>query len=226
MARAIAIRDGAERIMKWFGSCTDIDDQKRVEEDLRRANQDLEQFAFSASHDLQEPLRSVKVYSELLVKRYGDVLDGEALEFVQYVRSGATRMETLVRDLLTYTQLMKFQMPSTVVDGNEALQAAIANLAEAVKQSGALIHAGPLPSVRIHGAHLQQLFQNLVGNAIKYRSPERTPAVHVAADRENGHWLFTVSDNGIGIAPEYQESIFVGTVTLRYRRRRIGPEVC
>jgi PAS domain S-box-containing protein len=103
MARAVPIRDGTDRIVKWFGTCTDIDDHKRVEEDLLRANQDLEQFAFSASHDLQEPLRTVKIYSELLTQRYGDGFDDDARQCMQYLQSGASRMETLLRYLLAWS---------------------------------------------------------------------------------------------------------------------------
>jgi PAS domain S-box-containing protein len=183
-------------------------EQKRVQEELRRANQDLEQFAFSATHDLQEPLRTIRIYSELLAQSYGEVLAGDGLEFVRYLRNGATRMQTLVRDLLAYTQLTNFDKPDQTADANEGLKTAISNLAAAVSESGALITVAPLPSLPVHGTHLQQLFQNLIGNAIKYRSPERTPEVHVTAERQNEYWVFAVTDNGIGIAPEYKENIF------------------
>jgi light-regulated signal transduction histidine kinase (bacteriophytochrome) len=194
--------------VKWFGTCTDIDEQKQVQEQLRRANADLEQFAFSASHDLQEPLRSVKIYSELLAGRLGDTLNEEARMFLSYMRSGATRMEMLVRDLLTYTQVTKFEASRETADANEALNSAIANLATAISESSADISADPLPLLPVHGMHLQQVFQNLIGNAIKYRSPERSPTVHIAAERRNERWLFTVTDNGIGIDPKYKENIF------------------
>jgi PAS domain S-box-containing protein len=208
VGRAVPIRDAEGKIVKWFGTCTDIDEQKHVQEDLRRANQDLEQFAFSASHDLQEPLRSVKIYSELLITRHGAAVNAEAQKFLAYVRSGATRMEMLVRDLLTYTQVTKFEPGGETSDGNEALNSALANLAGAISESGARITADPLPSLPVHAMHLQQIFQNLIGNAIKYRSPERRPLVHVAAERQDGHWTFAVSDNGIGIDSEYKENIF------------------
>jgi PAS domain S-box-containing protein len=208
LGRARAVRDGDGKITKWFGCSIDIDELKRVEDDLRRANQDLEQFAFSASHDLQEPLRSVKIYSELLTDACGGVLDGQALEFLTHVRNGATRMEMLVRDLLTYTQVTKVLEPAENADAGEALTTTLANLVGAVAESGVRITADPLPSLRVHSTHLQQLFQNLIGNAIKYRSPDRLPVVHVTAARENAHWIFAVSDNGIGIDPRYQERIF------------------
>jgi PAS domain S-box-containing protein len=208
VVRALAVRDASGKIVKWFGTCTDIDEQKRVEDDLRRANRDLEQFAFSASHDLQEPLRTIKIYSELLTRRYADKVDGEALKFIRYLRNGATRMESLVRDLLTYTQVTRVEKTTEITDANEALKSALANLAGAISDSGAQIAAEPLPSSPVHGMHLQQLFQNIIGNAIKYRSPDRAPAVHVAAERQDGHWVFSISDNGIGIEPEYKEKIF------------------
>jgi PAS domain S-box-containing protein len=208
MGRALPARDAGGNIVKWFGSCTDIDVQKRVEDELRRANQDLEQFAFSASHDLQEPLRSIKIHSELLEKTCGEGLDGQALNFLKYVRDGATRMEMLVRDLLAYTQVTKFEKPQELADAEEALNATLANLAGAVSETGARITADPLPSLRVHGAHLQQLFQNLIGNALKYRSPNEPPVVHVTAKRQSDYWVFSVSDNGMGIDSEYKEKIF------------------
>jgi light-regulated signal transduction histidine kinase (bacteriophytochrome) len=208
VGRAVPIRDADGKIVKWFGTFTDIDEQKRVQDDLRRANEDLEQFAFSASHDLQEPLRSVRIYSELLVTRCGDSVDDEARKFVTFVRNGAMRMEMLVHDLLTYTQVTGFEQPGEPADANEALDAALANLAGAISETEAKVTAGPLPALPVHSTHLQQLFQNLIGNAIKYRSPARPPVVHVAARRESESWLFAVSDNGIGIAPEYKENIF------------------
>ena len=208
IGRALPARDADGSIVKWYGSSTDIDDQKRVEDDLRRANQDLEQFAFSASHDLQEPLRSVNIYSELLAATCQNTLDGQALEFLGYVRSGATRMQMLVRDLLAYTQLTKFDTPVEPASAQQALEITLTGLAAIIAETAARVTADPLPSVPVHGTHLQLLFQNLIGNAIKYRSPNRPPAVHVAAQQRNGHWLFAVSDNGIGIKAEYQEKIF------------------
>ena len=209
------VRDGQGNIVGASKIARDITDrkksealQKAIEDDLRRANQDLEQFAFSASHDLQEPLRTVKIYSELLAKHFGDDIDSEAQEFLTYLRSGAMRMEMLVRDLLTYTQVTKFEKPVEVADAGEALASTLAGLAGVVAETGAQISAGPLPSLRVHGAHLQQLFQNLIGNAIKYRSPNRPPTVQVTAERQDKQWVFAVSDNGIGIDSAYKENIF------------------
>jgi PAS domain S-box-containing protein len=208
MTRALPVHDSDRNIVKWFGTCTDIDEQKRVQEQLRHVNQDLEQFAYSASHDLQEPLRGIKIYSELLTHRHSNKLDGQALEFLHYLRESASRMEMLVRDLLAYTQVSKLETSEDKADANEALTDVLANLHEAIMESGARITSDPLPCVRVHDTHLKQLFQNLLGNAIKYRDFDRIPTVHVQAKRREGDWLFSVIDNGIGIEPEYKERIF------------------
>jgi PAS domain S-box-containing protein len=208
MTRALPVRGDDGAVVKWFGTCTDIDEQKKVEDELVRANQDLEQFAYSASHDLQEPLRTIKIYGELLHRRHVDKLDGQALEFLEYLHSGATRMEFLVRDLLAYTQAGRLDAPAGQTDANEAFTATIEDLDGAISQSGATVTCDRLPAVRVHGTHLKQLFQNLIGNAIKYRSKERAPVVHVTAEARNDSCIFSVRDNGIGISPEYREQIF------------------
>ena len=179
-----------------------------LNEELRRANEDLEQFAYSASHDLQEPLRGVKIYSELLEKRLQGRLDEKDTEYLEFLRGSASRLETLVKDLLSYTQLNRGQEPGEHESSKAALDAATANLGEAVAETRARVEHGHLPEVRVHRAHLQLLFQNLVGNAIKYRRPDVTPEVHVSARRLNGKWLFAVRDNGIGIEEAYRERIF------------------
>jgi PAS domain S-box-containing protein len=208
LVRALPLSGDKANIVQWFGTCTDIEEQKRVEDELRRANQDLEQFAYSASHDLQEPLRSIKIFGELLAKRYGNKLDGQAYEFLDYLRTGATRMEILVRDLLAYTQVARIEAPAEDTDANEAFTTTLANLSGAIVESGARVMSDPLPSVPVHSTHLRQLFQNLIGNAIKYRDPERAPVVLVSSERRIGAWVFSVRDNGIGIEPEYKEHIF------------------
>ena len=208
MMRSIPVRDEHGNIQIWVGTSTDIHQNKMMQLELRRANQDLEQFAYSASHDLQEPLRSVKIFSELTLERYGPKLDGQGQEFLHHVHDGASRMEMLLRDLLAYTQTSKIEKPAGAVDANAAFQAAIANLAGAIAESGATITCDNLPSVSVNATQLQQLFQNLIGNAIKYHSSDVPPAVHIAARRERQNWLFSVGDNGIGIEPEYKEKIF------------------
>lgn len=186
-------------------------ERARVEETnlaLRRANADLEQFAYSASHDLQEPLRMVSIYSQLLRKRFGSQLGDKGDEYIHYTIEGATRMENLVRDLLAYTSASSAtNTPTEAVESGTVLQSAIANLRVAIQQTGAMIQSGPLPQVRMHQVHLEQLFQNLLGNAIKYRSAEPL-RIAVTAELRDREWLFAVKDNGIGIDPQYKEHIF------------------
>ncbi|HEX5431653.1 MAG TPA: PAS domain S-box protein [Bryobacteraceae bacterium] len=208
MGRAVPVRDGHGAIFKWFGSCTDIDEQKLVQEELQRANLDLEQFAFSASHDLQEPVRNVKIYSELLDRELGGHLSSDARMFLKHLRTGATRMQDLMRGLLSYTRAENFKTPAEGADANEALRTVLTDLSSAAAEAGARITAEPLPSVHVRELHLQQLFQNLINNAIKYRCQERAPEIHVSAEQHNGYYVFAVRDNGIGIEPEYRESIF------------------
>ena len=208
LSRWVAERDKSGDVIRILESNNDITERVRAQEEVRRANKDLEQFAFSATHDLQEPLRSVKIYSELLATRHRDTVSEEAQKFITFVHNGATRMEMLVRDLLAYMQAANFNPPSETADANEALNGALANLGSAISECGARISADPLPSLPVHGMHLQQVFQNLIGNAIKYRSPDRQPVVKIGVERQDGHWLFAVSDNGIGIDPEYKENIF------------------
>jgi PAS domain S-box-containing protein len=208
MGRALAVRNDHGAIVKWFGTCTDNDDQKRVEDELRRVNHDLEQFAYSASHDLQEPLRGIKINSQLLTRRYASKLDGQALQFLGYLNENASRMESLVRDLLTYTQVAKSDKPEAATDANAALEETLALLSGSIVESEARVTSDALPVVRVCDIHLKQLFQNLIGNAIKYRSRDRALTVHVSATREAGNWLFSVADNGIGIEPQYKELIF------------------
>ncbi len=178
------------------------------QERLTRANRDLEQFAHSASHDLQEPLRAVAIYSELLAARSAKSLDDQAMVFLGYLQSGAKRMEMLVRDLLTYTRTAGAEEDVTeAVDAGEQLEIALANLAHALENTDAEITHDPLPVVKMRAPHLQELFQNLIGNAIKYRRNE-APRIHVSARPEGGAWRFAVSDNGLGIEKQFHEQIF------------------
>jgi len=209
LSQAVPYRDESGEVVKWFGTSTDIDDQKRVEAGLESANKDLEQFAYSASHDLQEPLRTIGIYSELLETRYRERLDGPGLEYLGFLKSGSRRMQMLVRDLLSYTHALRADETAVVenMDANEVLRTVLSNLAMAIDESGAEVVSQPLPVLTIQRVHLQQLLQNLIGNAIKYRGRE-APRVEVAAERRSGQWYLSVRDNGIGIDPKYREQIF------------------
>ena len=208
LSRWVAECDGKGDVIRILESNTDITERVRMQEELRRANRDLEQFAFSASHDLLEPLRTIKIYSELLAERLGTTIEGEPTVFLDFLRSAATRMELLVHELLAYAQATRIAAPLEDVDTGQALAEVLADLEGAVTESGATLTSGPLPTLRAHRIHVRQLFQNLIGNAIKYRSEDRAPVVHIAADRQDPLWLFTVRDNGIGIKSEYKEQIF------------------
>jgi len=205
-------------------------EMRRRQETLTRVNADLEQFAYSASHDLQEPIRNVAIYSDILSMRYSGVLDESGVEFLGNVKAAAVRMQTLVSDLLSYTQAASITEETPEPgEARAALLAALSNLTEAIAHSGASITYDALPAVRVREVHLQQIFQNLIGNAIKYRRDE-PPRIHVSAQRKDGHWLFSVRDNGIGIGLEYKEQIFGLFKRLhtnkRYPGTGIGLAIC
>ena len=175
---------------------------------LLQANADLQQFAYSASHDLQEPLRMVSTFSELLKREFGSKLGPAGDEYIGYTRQGALRMEQLLKDLRAYTLASTSEpVPVEDVDAVAVFDKSLQNLAAAINDSGASITRSGLPHVRLHEFQLEQLFQNLIGNAIRYRS-EASPRIHVAAQRQGSNWCFSVQDNGIGIEPEYKEQIF------------------
>lgn len=208
LSRACAIRDAGGKILIWIGSSTDIHEQKETEETLRRANEDLKQFAFAASHDLQEPLRMITSYSELLLKSYGRQLDGEVSLCVDVVTEATKRMRELLADLLSFTELAADpDSGQESTDLNAVFQKVTHNLKTTVEESGAMLTCGELPVVRGQPAHYVQLFQNLLSNAIKYRG-ECPPHVHVSVEEQGGEWLFAVADNGIGIEPKYHQTIF------------------
>jgi PAS domain S-box-containing protein len=180
----------------------------RSNEALRQSNDDLNQFAYAASHDLQEPLRMVALYSQLLQRKYFGKLDANADQYISYVVGGARRMEMLLKDLLTYSQTgSSAEGPAETVDFTDVIRKVLLNLQASVEQSGALITWDAIPAVHAHEIRLVQLLQNLVGNAIKYRG-EDAPRIHISAEWQETEWVLSVQDNGIGIAPEYAQQIF------------------
>ncbi len=177
-------------------------------EALRQSNDDLNQFAYAASHDLQEPLRMVALYSQLLQRRYIGQLDGEADQFISYIVGGAKRMEMLLKDLLTYSQTgSSSEGPAYPVDCESVIKKVMLNLQASAEQNGAKVTWNTLPNVQAHEIRVVQLLQNLIGNAIKYRSVE-PPHIQIAAECRAGEVLFSVQDNGIGIEPEFRQQIF------------------
>jgi PAS domain S-box-containing protein len=184
------------------------EDLRRRTEELRRSNSELEQFAYVASHDLQEPLRMISSYLDLLGQRYRDKLDDKAERWIGIVVDGALRMKQLINDLLELSRVNTRGKPFVPVDSAAVLGQAVDPLRQAIQESAAVVSHGPLPLVRGDPSQLAQLFQNLIGNAIKYRG-QQPPAIRVEALRNPDNWLFSVRDNGIGIDPQFHERIFV-----------------
>jgi PAS domain S-box-containing protein len=177
-------------------------------EELKRSNEELEQFAYLASHDLQEPLRMVASYTQLLSRRYRGRLDTDADEFIAFAVDGANRMQRLIQDLLVYSRVGTQGGDLRATSSAEALQQALRNLRSAIEESGAVVTSEPLPIVLADEMQLVQLFQNLIGNAVKYQAPG-VPRIRVSAVRHGEQrWSFAVEDNGLGIAPQYFEKIF------------------
>ncbi len=209
------VKDADGRVVGASKIARDVTERMRQEQALQqanralqRANADLQQFAYSASHDLQEPLRMVAAYSELLKRRFGGKLGPVGDEYIGHAVQGAVRMENLLKGLRTYTQVsMSDDQPAGEADAGEVLKKALLNLEAAIGESGALITHTGLPRLRIQEFQLEQVFQNLIGNAIRYRS-EQQPRIHVECRIQDGAWLFSVQDNGIGIDPQFKEQIF------------------
>ena len=185
--------------------------------DLRRSNTELEQFAYVASHDLQEPLRMVASYTQLLAKRYQGKLDADADEFIGYAVDGAKRMQGLVHDLLDYSRVGTQGKPLAPIDAEAVYRHALANLQITLEENQAVVTHDELPTIMGDDIQLTQLFQNLIGNAVKYR--RESPEIHVSAKNENNEWLFSVRDNGIGIDPQFKERIFCDLPATASERR-------
>jgi len=209
--QALAFVDDGGRI-RIYGR--DITERKRAEEamkeyaeNLKRSNEDLERFAYVASHDLREPLRMVTSFSQLLEKNYKGRLDPDADEFIHYIVEGGTRMEMLVNDLLDYSRVTSMAKPLVSIETDNAVNTAIKNLSSAISESKAEISVDPLPVILGDLTQLTLVFQNLLANAIKFRG-DKTPVVHIGSVRMGDKWIFSVQDNGIGIDPDYHEKIF------------------
>jgi two-component system, sensor histidine kinase and response regulator len=210
--------------------------RRRAEEDLAkkavelaRSNADLEQFAYIASHDLQEPLRMVAAYTQLIAERYRGKLDENADKFIGYACEGALRMQTLINDLLAFSRIGRAGVKAGRVNCDAAMAEVLLNLGPAIRECGATVSYAPLPEVLADSSQMSQVFQNLIGNAIKFRGKE-PPEILVQAEKAGQDWLFTVSDNGIGIAPESAENIFVAFQRLHtrteYPGNGIGLSIC
>jgi len=197
--------------------------------ELERSNEELQQFAYVASHDLQEPLRMVSSYTQLLVRRYGDRLDGDAKEFMDFIVDGAARMKQLIEDLLAYSRVGTRGRSLEPTESLAALDKALVNLRIAQEASGAAVTHDPMPKVVADPGQLTQLFQNLIGNAMKFRGAA-APRIHVGAETREHVWVFTVKDNGIGLDTQYADRIFMMFQRLHnkteYPGTGIGLAIC
>ncbi len=191
------------------GACVDITSRKKAEENLQRTNEDLRQFAYAASHDLQEPLRMVASFTQLLKRRYGGKLDGEADQFIEFAVEGAHRIELLLEGLRIYWHVSdQDDIAGEITDCGEIVNSVVAMLQGTGHPRPEFRVGHDLPMVRAANVPMTQLFQNLLGNAVKYRHPERIPVVEVRSARGRHEWIFSVRDNGIGIDPRYSEQVF------------------
>jgi light-regulated signal transduction histidine kinase (bacteriophytochrome) len=177
-------------------------------EELKRSNEEVQRFAYVASHDLQEPLRMVASYVQLLERRYKDKLDSDANDFINFAVEGTKRMQNLINDLLVYSKVHSRATPMQTVDLEVVLNTVRANLAIAIQENGAEITHDQLPPVVADETQITQVFQNLISNAIKFHGKE-PPRIHIGAQKQDNQWIFAVADNGIGIDPKYFERIFV-----------------
>jgi len=223
-----AVRSDADMISHHVLEFSDITEFRhareeliRRTEELSRSNKELEQFAYVASHDLQEPLRMVASYTQLIAQRYRGKLDADADEFINYAVDGATRMQAIINDLLTLSRVSTRNTIFSRVDAKLALDKALANLRLIIGETGATIVCDSLPALNADGSQLTQLFQNLIGNAIKFRG-SNSPRVEIGAEQQDGEWVFHVRDSGIGIAPEYFERIFLMFQRLHTKKEYPG----
>jgi PAS domain S-box-containing protein len=229
LSRAHAMRNERGESSLWIGSNTDIHDEKETAKKLERTTDDLKHFAFAASHDLQEPLRMVASYTQLLSREYKGNLDENADKYIAFAVEGAQRMEALLKGMREYWQASEREEDQrAAVDCNEVLNTALLNLRESIATSEAVVSHDSLPTVWAEEGLLVQVFQNLVGNAIKYRG-EKPPQVHISAARNAQEWVFSVRDNGIGIDPRFAERVFAMFNRLngsKYPGSGIGLALC
>lgn len=234
--KAVPMRDNSGNIVKWFGSNTDFDDIKKAEvkmqilvEELERSNKELEQFAYVASHDLQEPLRMVSSYTQLLANRYKDKLDGDANDFINFAVDGASRMQRLINDLLEFSRIQTRGNNFHEADTSLILAEALINLRQKIEESNAIITNENLPVIICDQYQIVRLFQNLIDNAIKFRG-NAAPLIHITSETVDSGWKFSINDNGIGIDPKHKEKIFEIFqrlhATQKYPGTGIGLAIC
>ncbi|MHB0856377.1 MAG: PAS domain-containing sensor histidine kinase [Anaerolineae bacterium] len=213
--RATRLGDGLA--VSW----RDISEARRMERELKRSNRELEMFAYAASHDLQEPLRAISGFLQLLERRYADKLDEDAMHLIKRAVAASHRMRALVEGLLSLSRITTRGRDLRQVSMEEAVEAASGSLQVAITESGAVVTHDPLPVVQADPVQMEQMLRNLIGNALKFAGSE-APRIHVSASRESDAWVFSVRDNGIGIDPQFHERIFVVFQRLHTREEYPG----
>jgi PAS domain S-box-containing protein len=221
MYNASIYRDDSGKVVGIFAAARDITDRKRAEEALTRSNEDLQQFAYVASHDLQEPLRNVASCLQLLEQKYKNKLDAQADQYIYYAVDSAVRMKALIQDLLTYSRIATKGKSPESINCERILDQTVKNLRSLVSETGAVITHDSLPTVLADDTQLLQVFQNLIQNAIKFRKDE-PPKIHVSAVKNKNEWIFSVKDNGIGIESRHLDRIFVIFQRLNKRSQYAG----
>jgi light-regulated signal transduction histidine kinase (bacteriophytochrome) len=193
----------------------DITGRKQAEQGLReytqklkQSNEDLEYFAYISSHDLQEPLRAISGFAELLEKRYKGQIDDRADKYIEFIVDGSKQMHQVIQDLLTYSRVQTKVHEFSLIDTNQIVKRALLNLQASIKDRDAVIRADPLPEILADGTQITQVFQNLIGNALKFQKPGVTPEIHVSSHNGGESWVFSVTDNGIGIDSRHFDRIF------------------
>ncbi len=221
LGTAMPIRDQHGRVVRWFGTNTDITEQKQMETELQRSNDDLQQFAYLASHDLQEPLRNVCIFTQLLAKTYGEGdLTRQRREYIEIITGGARRMASLITDLLAYSRVTGIEQPDRQsIDFELLFQSTLEHLSASLIESGATVTHDTLPPIDASASQMSQVVQNLIANSVKYRRPEVPLRVHVGAEYQIHRWLFWVRDNGAGFESQYADKVF------GIFKRLHGPEV-
>ena len=225
-----ALRDANGVLLGYSNCAQDLTAKKKAEDALRRSNAELLQFVYVASHDLQEPLRMVASFTQLLAQRYKSKLDKDADEFIAYAVDGAQRMQRLIDDLLAYSRVGTRAKDPTICSANDLVQAALHQLTLAVKENGATIRIAPLPKICCDDVQMVSVFQNLIGNAIKFRAAGVLPLIEISATESGSEWIFSVKDNGIGIEPRHFKRVFQVFQRLQTREtypgNGIGLAIC
>lgn len=208
IGRALPLYDENKNIVKWFGACTEIEEQKQVEQELENTNKELERFNYIASHDLQSPLRTISSYSKLLQRRYENKLDQNANDFLEIIINASINMKNLIDDLLSFSRVGKQGITYREVRLNDVIKDILKTNKTSIDENNALITHDDLPVIKAEYTHIFQIYQNLISNAIKYRSSNISPVITLSVKQNNNKWVFSVSDNGIGIEEKYFNHIF------------------